>query len=87
MHTKAQLQKLSKARLVSLLMFLLAITKKKAPKEYREVENRAHIRASKSRKRKRKKGKRNKRSGKKMSPKLKRFLKSHGRFPRKGELK
>ncbi|MDA4119558.1 MAG: hypothetical protein OK436_03125 [Thaumarchaeota archaeon] len=68
------------------MSFLLAWMAANDPKAYRAAEVRAGIRSKgggKAKKRGRGKASKGK---KKMSPKLKAFLKKHHRFPKKGEL-
>lgn len=98
MHTKAKLEKLSHVRMIALISFLLSWLKATDPKAYRRAELAAGLERGggkrgpkgkgKGKRAKRGGGKHRKsaRKGKKMSPKLKAFLKKHHRFPKKGEL-
>jgi hypothetical protein len=95
-HSKPQLQKLSKARMISLISFLLAYLATYDRKAYRIAESRAGLKKEPSSRRGKGGGKKGKKGGgkrakkgkgKKMSPKLKAFLKKHHRFPKKGEMR
>jgi hypothetical protein len=92
-HTKKKLRGMSETRLIATITFLLAWLRATHPEIYRKAEVRGALRAAipakgRGKVKKRGGGKRpGKAKSKKMSPKLKRFLKKHHRFPKKGELR